>query len=178
VPLGHHVPALDPPRQFDLLVGGEQLHPSDRAQVQAQRVEARLDRQVQLRLPRRVGRRRAVRRLRLLVGGQAVPRDHINPVLDQVGVQALDLLLGHLDLRERPRDLLERQVSPLTTLRDQPAQRLDVAERRLAVQLRRSAVRDAVLLPHQRLTLLSQSKPLLGSHVAPKAARSISPPCP
>jgi hypothetical protein len=39
---------LNPLRQLDLLVGGEQLDAADRAQVQAQRVEAGLDREVEL----------------------------------------------------------------------------------------------------------------------------------
>ena len=51
--LGGHVAALDALRQRDLLVGGQQVHAADRAQVQPQRVEARLDRQVDLRLLRR-----------------------------------------------------------------------------------------------------------------------------
>ena len=46
--LGAHVAALDPLRETDLLVGREQVHAADRAQVEAQRVEARLDRQVDL----------------------------------------------------------------------------------------------------------------------------------
>ena len=52
--LGDHVAALDALGQADLFVGGEQVHPPDRAQVEPQRVEARLDRQVDLRLLRRV----------------------------------------------------------------------------------------------------------------------------
>ena len=48
LPLGQHVAALDPLRQFDLLGGGQQLDLADRAQVEAQAVEARFDRQVEL----------------------------------------------------------------------------------------------------------------------------------
>ena len=46
--LGVHVAALDPLREAHLLLGGEQLDLPDRAQVEAQRVEAGLDRQVEL----------------------------------------------------------------------------------------------------------------------------------
>ena len=45
-------------RQRDLALGGEQLHAADRAQVEPQRVQARLDREVDLRLARRVRRPR------------------------------------------------------------------------------------------------------------------------
>ena len=51
--LGLHVAALDALGERDLLVGGQQRHAADRAQVQAQRVERRLDREVDLRLLRR-----------------------------------------------------------------------------------------------------------------------------
>ena len=124
-------PALDPLRQLDLLLGGQQLDATDRAQVQPQRVEARLDGQVELRL---------LRRLRLTVPFASLyavspsRRDHVHPVLDQVAVQVLDLLLGHLDLLERPRDLLEGQVAALAPLRDQRPQLVEVGERRLAVE--------------------------------------------
>ena len=105
---------------------GQQLDPADRAQVEAQRVEARLDRQVELgllRLPR------LARLLRLLVGGDAVLGDHVDAVLDQVGVQVADLLLGDLDLLERGGDLLEGQVAALAPLGDQRAQLLGVRKR-------------------------------------------------
>ena len=57
-----HVAALDPLRQVDLLVGGEQRHLADLAQVEPQRVERRLDREVELRRaspPRRAAARAA-----------------------------------------------------------------------------------------------------------------------
>ena len=65
--LGRHVAALDALGQRDLLLGGQQVHAADRAQVQPQRVEARLDREVDLRL---LGRLPAGRRscARLAVG--------------------------------------------------------------------------------------------------------------
>jgi hypothetical protein len=46
--LGRHVAALDALGQQHLLLAVQQRNPPDRAQVQAQRVEARLDRQVEL----------------------------------------------------------------------------------------------------------------------------------
>jgi hypothetical protein len=46
--LGRDVAALDPLGQFDLLRGAEQIDAADRAQVEAQRVEARLDGEVEL----------------------------------------------------------------------------------------------------------------------------------
>jgi hypothetical protein len=46
--LGLHVATLDAPRQRHLLLGSEQVHLSDRAQIEPQRVEARLDGEVQL----------------------------------------------------------------------------------------------------------------------------------
>jgi hypothetical protein len=93
VPLGGHVAALDSPRQLDLLLGVEQLDPPDRAQIEPQRVEARLDREIELGLLRSAGLR-----LRLLVGGDAVLGEDVDPVLDQVGVEVANLLLGDLDL--------------------------------------------------------------------------------
>jgi len=48
VPLRAHVALLDPLRELDLLIGGEKLDPADRPQVQAQRVEAWLDGEVEL----------------------------------------------------------------------------------------------------------------------------------
>src|SRR3712207_1515255 len=58
-----HVATLDPLRELDLLGGGQELHAADRAQVQPQRVEARLDRQVDLWL---LGGGRVLRRLGIL----------------------------------------------------------------------------------------------------------------
>ena len=59
--LGDQVAALDPLGQRDLALGGEQLYAADRAQVEPQRVQARLDREVDLRLARGVGRLRSCR---------------------------------------------------------------------------------------------------------------------
>jgi hypothetical protein len=117
LPLGEHVAALDPLREFDLLGSGQQLDLPDRAQVEAQAVEARFDREVELRLFRAaVGGCFAC----LLVGADAVFGDHFDPVLDEVRVQGRDLLLGDLDLLERRRDLLEGEVAALAAQHDQP----------------------------------------------------------
>jgi hypothetical protein len=52
-------------------------------------------------------------------------------VLDQVGVELGDLLLGDIDLLERGGDLLEGQVALLATQRDQAAKLIGFGERRL-----------------------------------------------
>jgi hypothetical protein len=106
LPLRQHVAALDPLRQLDLLGGGEQLHLADRAQVEAQRVKARLDRQVEVVLL-------GLAALLLLVGADPVLGDHVDAMLDQVAVQAGDLLLGDLGLFERQGDLLEGEIAAL-----------------------------------------------------------------
>ena len=145
-------------------VGGEQVDAADRAQVEAQRVEARLDSQVELgllRLPRLVAL------LRLLVGGEAVLGDDVDAVLDQVGVEVLHLLLGDLDLLERPGDLLEGQVAALAALGDERPKLVRVLEGKVAVQLR-SCPRAGVLfapavcsrLPgYERVSLFGHSPP-------------------
>ena len=130
VPLRGHVALLDPLRQRDLLGGGEQLDPADRAQVETKRVEARLDREVELRLLRRL----ALLRLLLLVSGDPVLADDVDAVVDQVGVKAPDLLLGDLDLLERRGDLLESQETLVLALRDQRADLLEIDERRLTLE--------------------------------------------
>ena len=52
--LRRHVAALDALRERDLLVGGQQRHLPDLAQVEPERVERRLDREVELRGRRRL----------------------------------------------------------------------------------------------------------------------------
>ena len=47
--LREHVAAFDPLGQIDLLVGGEERHPPDLAQVEPERVQRRLDGEVELR---------------------------------------------------------------------------------------------------------------------------------
>jgi hypothetical protein len=143
VALGPHVAALDPLREFDLLRGCEQLDGADRAQVEAEAIEARLNREIELLLL-----------LVLLVRGHPVSRDHVDPLLDQVGVQPGDLLLGDLDLLQRRGDLLEGQVATFGALGDQPPQLLAVGKGLLLCRNR---------LPDAR-QLLSQSPTSLPIH--------------
>ena len=67
----------------------------------------------------------------LFVSADAVLGDHVDAVLDQVRVEAGDLLLGDLHLLQRRRDLLEGQVAALAAQRDQAAQLLDLGDRAL-----------------------------------------------
>ena len=120
-------------RERHLLAGGQQVDPADRAQVEPQRVEARLDRQVDLRLlaaraalpsaPARHGRRPPA--------GRSLVGDDVDRRLEQVRAELHDLLLGDLDLLEARRDLLERQIAPLAALGHQRPQLLDVEDARL-----------------------------------------------
>ena len=110
-------------RQRHLLVGGQQLHAPDRAQVEPQRVEARLDRQVDLRLssapgspPGRVGRALVI----AAIAARSSLRDDLDAGFQEVSVEVADLLLRDLDLLETGGDLLERQVAALASLGDQP----------------------------------------------------------
>ena len=96
--LGDQVATLDAPGQLDLAVGREQLHLADRAQVEPQRIQAGLDRQVDLGLARV---RRILRRAGLGLRGRhglAFSRDDLDPLVQQIRVQLRDLLLGDLHL--------------------------------------------------------------------------------
>ena len=96
--LGDEVATFDATSQLDLAVGREQLHLADRAQVEPQRIQAGLDREVDLGLlrVRRILRRP---RLGLRVGhGLAFGRDDLDPLVQQIRVQLRDLLLGDLHL--------------------------------------------------------------------------------
>src|SRR5829696_4471324 len=137
--LGNQVAALDALGQRDLAVGGEQLDLADRAQVQAQRIEARLDREVDL---------RRARSIRLLVripdgglesapfGGRglAIGAHDVDPLALQEGVELDDLLLGDLHLFQAGGDLLERQEPTLLAFGDQRPQLVDLGDRRLALE--------------------------------------------
>ena len=83
------------------------------------------------RLP--LGLRRRLGAVRGRRGELAVAGHHVDPVLDQVRVQLLHLLLGHVDLFEAARDLLEGQIAPLASLREQVAQLLDIPEGRVGL---------------------------------------------
>ena len=110
----------------------------DRAQVEPQRVQAGLDREVDLRLARRV---------RLLLGRAAgggleapalrgrrpaVGADDVDALAVEVGVELGDLLLRDLDLLQAGGDLLEGQEPPLLAFSDERAQLVDLEYRRVS----------------------------------------------
>jgi hypothetical protein len=97
-----HVPTLDALGQVDLLVGREQRHLPDLAQVETQRVERRLDAEVELR-PLLLFLRGELLVRRMLV---RLALQQLDPVVDQVGVEVFDLLLRQLDVVEPDRDLV------------------------------------------------------------------------
>jgi hypothetical protein len=107
-----HVAALDPLGQVDLLVGGQQRHLADLAQVEPQRVERRLHGQVELRPLLLLGQRRLLVR-RMLV---CLALHQLDGVVDQVRVEVLDLLFGELDLLEARHDLVISEKPLLQTV--------------------------------------------------------------
>src|SRR5215217_4521514 len=137
--LGDQVATLDALRQRDRAIGRQQLDLTDRTQVQAQRVEARLDREVDLGLAGSI---------RLLVrvpggrletapfGGRRTPvgAHDVDPLALQEGVELDDLLLRDLDLLQAGGDLLEGQEPTLLAFGDQRAQLVDLGDRRLALE--------------------------------------------
>ena len=116
-----HVTALDPLRERDLLVGGEERHPADLAQIEPQGVERRLHREIELRRRLLVFERRLLLRKRLVLDAF----DQLDRVVDQVRVEVLDLLLRELDLFEPGHDLVVREESSLETVLDEALQLLD-----------------------------------------------------
>src|SRR5262249_49845089 len=110
-----------PLRQRDLLVGGQQIDGADRAEIETERVETRLDGQVELLLAA-LPVRALLSPLVLLVGRDTVRGDHVDPLLHQMAVKLRDLLLGHPHLFEGRRDLLECQIPPFRPLRNQSTQ--------------------------------------------------------
>jgi hypothetical protein len=104
--------------EVDLLVGRQQGHFPDLAQVEAQRVERGLDGQVELRrLLRVVWRGLLMRRMLVLL-----PLNQLDRAFDQVGVEVLDLLRIQLDVLKPGSDLVVSQKPLLTTIRDEPLQ--------------------------------------------------------
>ncbi len=170
--LGDHVAALDPLGEVDLLLGRQQADSADRAQVEPQRVEARLDRQVDL----RALRRRSAARVRPfplgVAGGRhrglAVGLDHVDAVLLQVRMQLLHLLLRDLHLLQGGSDLLERQVAALLTFGDQLTELLHLRDRSLVRQ------QNCSLLPHD-FARSSSRRDSDRAHVWPR--RPPSPQC-
>ena len=117
-----------------LLLRRQQRHAADRPQIQPQRIEARLDRQVELGFARR---RRGAGLRRLLPGlgdrldlsvlcddRTAVCTDHVDAVLVEVGMEVSHLFLGDLHLLEARGDLGKRQEALLLTLANEPSELL------------------------------------------------------
>jgi hypothetical protein len=119
--LRDQVAALDALGEADLLVGGEQRHLPDLAQVLAQRVEAGLDVQVELGCLLAAD---DVRRARLL--RRAV--EELDVVVEEVGVEVLELLLGDLGLLERAGDLVVCEVPLLLALLHQCLELFDIGQ--------------------------------------------------
>ena len=184
--LGRHVAALDALRERDLLLRRQQRDAPDGAQVQTQRVQARLDREVDLRLLGRHGGPRGVRLaglgLRLdargLRGRGAAVRAHdVDPLFGQVAVELLQLLLGDLDLFQRAGDLLEGQEPSLLRLRNKWTKFVQLVDRCLIreqhLDLDGSAPLrfrpDAVSSNHSDLRIL-RPVPTSASHTRPAAS--------
>jgi hypothetical protein len=132
--LRRHVAALDPLREGHLLVSRQQRYLPDLAQVEAQRVERRLDGQVELRrlLRLRVWER-GLRVRRLLV---LLPLDQLDRAFEQVGVEVLHLLRLQLDVLKPGSDFVVGQKPLLKTIRDEPLQFLGVETTRSPPALR------------------------------------------
>jgi hypothetical protein len=124
VGLRRHVPALDPLREVDLLVSGQQRHLADLTQVEAQRVERRLDGEIELRALLLLGQRRLlVRRVLVLL-----PFDQLDRVVDEVRVEVLDLLFAEVDFLEPGDDLVVGEESLLCSVLYELVEFLDVRE--------------------------------------------------
>ena len=113
--LGVHVAALDALGQRHLLLGGEQRHLADLAQVHAHRVVGgRLDREVELGDDLVVG---------LGIGGgagrDAFALEDVDAVVGEDVVDVVDLVERELDVLQRIGDVLARQVALLETLIDE-----------------------------------------------------------
>ena len=119
-----HVAALDSLGERDLLIRGQERHLADLAEVEPERVERRLDREVEL------GRDLVVLRGRLLLRERLVldAFDQLDRVVDQVRVEVLDLLLRELDLVETDDDLVVREEPSLETVLDEAVELLDVGK--------------------------------------------------
>ena len=91
-------------------LGREQRHPSDLAEVEAQAVEAGLDREVELGGPLGLGRRAA--RDDLAVGVQ-----HLDAQLEQVRVEVLDLVLRDVGVLQHVDDLVVREEALVAPVR-------------------------------------------------------------
>ncbi len=119
--LGGHVAALDALREHDLLGGAEQRYATDCPQVQPQRVEARLDGEVEL------GARRGRRRVGL--AARLLPVHDLDALLLDVGIDLGDLLAGELGLLDRRGEGVTAERSMLGTVGEQPPQLVVLGER-------------------------------------------------
>ena len=142
--LGGHVATLDPLCQRHLLLGVEQVDATDRAQVKPQRVEARLDGEIDLGplalLGARLGRVRGGRLDRAWLRSRrptVLLLHDVDSLLVEIRVQLLELLLCHLDLFQVRSDLIEGQKAAIVPFGDQRAQLFDLADRSLIAQQNR-----------------------------------------
>jgi hypothetical protein len=119
--LRRHVTALDALCEVDLLVGGEKRDFADLAQVEAQRVQRRLDAEIELRafLLFRCGL--LVRRMLVRLAFQ-----QLDAVVDQIRVEVFDLLFGELDVLEPGCDLVVVENAFLQTFLNELLQLLDL----------------------------------------------------
>src|SRR5204863_802605 len=126
--LRRHLAALDPLREVALLVGGQQRHLADLAQIEAQRVERGLDGQVELR-----GLDLFFGEVRLFVWGMLVrlALDELDAVIDQIGVEVFDLVLAELDVVETGGDLVVVEDSLLEPFLDELLELFYLGERDL-----------------------------------------------
>ena len=121
--LRRHVAALDPLCERDLLVGRQERHLADLPEVEAERVERRLDREVELRRGRLLGRGdRPLVRQRLVL----LPLVQLDRMIDQVCRELLELLLREIDVLEGLDDLVVREEPLLLPLLDELVELLDV----------------------------------------------------
>jgi len=113
-------------------VGGQQRHLPDLAQIQPQRIERRLDTEVELRCF-------LFLRLRLLVWRMLVrlALDELDAVVDQIGVEAVNLLLAELEILQPCRDLVVVEEPFLETVLGELLQLLNLGttSRRLNLSL-------------------------------------------
>src|SRR5262245_2934086 len=123
--LRRHVAALDELRERHLLVGRQERDLPDLAQVQAQRVERGLHREIELRLDLLLLGRHGLCVREVLVLDAFVELDR---VVDQVGVEVFDLLLRELDVVEPRHDLVVGEEPLLEPLLDQALELLDLGE--------------------------------------------------
>src|SRR6266566_8277658 len=115
-----HVAALDALGEVDLLIGGQERHLPDLAQVEPQRVERRLDREVELRRLDLLGQRLLMRQRLVLFA-----LDELDAVVDQVGGEVLQLLLAELELVDPGDDLVVGEEALLFPGLDELLQLLD-----------------------------------------------------